>query len=89
VVVLADLAALEVETTDFSERDLAAISVGSPAAVAVEALDATVPGRVARIAYEPVVVGGDVTYPVRVVLGDVPAGLLWGMSVEVAFLGGE
>jgi multidrug resistance efflux pump len=83
VVTLADMSSLRVETTDLSERDVAEISIGQPATVYVEALDQELSGTVVRIAPQAVIVGGDVTYTVVVELDELPAGLRWGMTVEV------
>ncbi|MGC9349413.1 MAG: HlyD family secretion protein [Anaerolineae bacterium] len=82
---LADLTTPQVETTDLSEYDVAEIDVGMGATVYVEALDRDLSGRVTWIALQPTVVGGDVTYPVRITLDETPPDLRWGMSVEVAF----
>lgn len=83
VLTLADLAPLQVTTTDLSERDIARVEVGQSASVYVEALDLTVPGRVIRISPISENVGGDVVYPVTIMLDKQPSGLLWGMSAEV------
>jgi len=82
---LADLATLQVETTDLSERDVAEIKVGMGATVFVEALNLELPGHVTDISLRPTVIAGDVTYPVRVTLDETPAELRWGMTAEVAF----
>ncbi len=89
LVTLADLATLQVETTDLSERDVAEISVGMGATVFVEALNLELPGHVTNISFRPTVTGGDVTYPVRVTLDETPPDLRWGMSAEVAFEGDD
>lgn len=83
VLTLADLASLRVETTDLSERDVARVAVGQPVTVFVEPLGAEIPGRVARIAPQANMVGGDVVYTVVIELDEQPAGLRWGMSTEV------
>ena len=83
VLTLADLSRLQVETTDFSERDVARVAVGQPVTVFVEALGKEIPGRVLRIAPQATVVGGDVVYAVVVALDEQPPDLRWGMSVEV------
>jgi multidrug efflux pump subunit AcrA (membrane-fusion protein) len=83
VLTLADLHHLRVETSDLSELDVARVAAGQAATVYVEALGAEVGGRVVRIAAQATVVGGDVTYAVVVGLDEQPAGLRWGMSVEV------
>lgn len=83
VLVLADLDSLRVETTDLSERDVARVELGQPATVLVEPLQAEVPGKVARIAPQANVIGGDVVYTVVVILDTHPQGLRWGMSADV------
>jgi len=86
---LADLATLQVETTDLSERDVTEIKVGMGATVFVEALNLELPGHVSSISFRPTVSGGDVTYPVLVAFDETPEGLRWGMSAEVAFEGDD
>ena len=83
VLTLADLSQLQVETTDLSERDVTEVQLGHEARVYVEALNADVPGRVARISPLASTVGGDVVYTVVVDLDEQPEGLRLGMSVEV------
>lgn len=83
VLVLANLDALQVTTTDLSERDIARIKIGQTADVHVEALDITITGKVIRISPIAKTIGGDVVYPVTIKLNEQPKGLLWGMSVEV------
>ncbi|MBC8255055.1 MAG: HlyD family efflux transporter periplasmic adaptor subunit, partial [Ardenticatenia bacterium] len=83
VLTLVDLAHLRVETTDLSERDVAQLSVGQPANIYVEALGLEMEGRVARIAHEADIIGGDVVYKVVVELNEQPPGLRWGMSADV------
>ena len=86
ILTLADLHHLQIHTTDLSERDVAQVAAGQQATVYVESLDATVDGQVVRIAPRATTVGGDVVYTVVVDLVDPPAGLRWGMSVEVQIL---
>jgi multidrug efflux pump subunit AcrA (membrane-fusion protein) len=86
VLTLADLHHLQIHTTDLSERDMTQVAAGQSATVYVESLDATVDGQVVRIAPRATTVGGDVVYTVVVDLVDPPAGLRWGMSVEVQIL---
>jgi multidrug efflux pump subunit AcrA (membrane-fusion protein) len=83
VLVLADLSRLQVETTDLSERDVAGVAAGQTVNVSVEALGTQVAGRVVQIASQATTVGGDVVYEVVIALDEQPAGLRWGMSVEV------
>jgi multidrug resistance efflux pump len=83
VVVLGDLAHLQVETSDLSERDVSAVAIGQPVSVFIDALDLEVKGAVASIAPQADTIGGDVVYAVLVELGEQPVGLRWGMSVDV------
>lgn len=83
VLVLADLDRLQVETTDLSERDVVRVAVGQPATVFVKALNEEIAGRVARIAPQASVIGGDVVYGVVIHLDEQPSTLRWGMSVDV------
>jgi HlyD family secretion protein len=83
IVVLADLGALRVETTDLSERDISKVKVGQAAQVYVEPLNSQISGKVSQIAPQAHTVGGDVVYTVTIELDEQPDGLLWGMSVEV------
>lgn len=83
LVTLADLSRLQVETTDFSERDLGRVAVGAPVVLFVEALDRELTGRVERIALQATLAGGDVVYPVTIALNEQPPELRWGMSVDV------
>ena len=83
VLVLGDLDRLQVETSDLSERDVSSVSLGQPASVYVEALNLEFSGVVARIAPQADTIGGDVVYAVVIELDDQPAGLRWGMSVDV------
>jgi multidrug efflux pump subunit AcrA (membrane-fusion protein) len=83
VIVLGDLAHMQIKTTDLSERDIPAVQMGQTANIYVEALDATVTGKVTRISPVSETVGGDVVFPVTIELDEQPQGLLWGMSAEV------
>ena len=83
VLALADLSRLQGETTDLSEKDVSRVAVGDPATVFVTALGKEIKGRVLRIAPRATKVGGDVVYTVVIELDEQPAGLRWGMSVDV------
>ena len=83
VIVLGDLAHMQIKTTDLSERDVPAVQIGQTAKVYIEALDITVTGTVTKISPVSETVGGDVVYPVTIELDEQPDGLLWGMSAEV------
>lgn len=83
-VTLADLSTLYARTTDLSERDVVGIQNGIAATVFIDALNVEVAGLVHDISLQPIVIGGDVTYPVKVELLDSPPGLRWGMTAEVS-----
>jgi multidrug efflux pump subunit AcrA (membrane-fusion protein) len=83
VIILGDLANMQVETTDLSERDVPAVQIGQAVNVYIQALNTNVTGKVIRISPISKVVGGDVVYPVTVKLDEQPDGLLWGMTAEV------
>ena len=83
VVVLGDLAHLQVETSDLSERDVSAVAIGQSVIVYIDALDLEISGEVAGIAPQADTIGGDVVYAVLVELAEQPPGLRWGMSVDV------
>jgi len=89
VLTLADLAHLQVETTDLGERDVVFIYIGQAARVLIEPLDRTIAGRVVSIAPQASRMGGDVVYTVRVDLDEQLPELRWGMSAEVEILPGE
>jgi len=83
VLELADLARMQVETTDLSEQDVDQVQVGQQATVFVEPLGVEIVGHVIDIARQAETVGGDVVYRVVIGLDEQPLGLRWGMSVEV------
>ena len=82
-IVLGDVANMQIETTDLSERDVPNVSIGQAATIYIEALDTTIKGKVTSVSPISDIVGGDVVYKVKVALDEQPAGLLWGMSAEV------
>jgi multidrug efflux pump subunit AcrA (membrane-fusion protein) len=82
---LADVASLQVETTDLSELDVARLQVGDTATISFDALpDVKVTGKIVRIAdkAEP---GSNVTFKVVLALDTIPDGLRWGMTAFVTF----
>jgi HlyD family secretion protein len=87
VVTLADLAHLEVETTDLGERDIPRVAVGRAATVIVQSSNAQLPGIVTAIAPASTIVGGDVVYAVTIALNEQPPDLRWGMTVDVEIAG--
>jgi HlyD family secretion protein len=89
VLTLADLDRLQVETTDLSERDVPLVAVGSPVTILVQASNEQLAGRVAAIAPQSTVVGGDVVYAVTITLDEQPPTLRWGMTVDVEIAGAD
>jgi len=83
VITLADLAHVQIVTTDLSERDVPRVQIGQSVSVYIEALAQTVSGKVIRISPVSETVGGDVVYPVTIELDEQIEGLLWGMTAEV------
>lgn len=65
------------------EQDVAALSLDQPVRVSIHALGLTQDGRISRIAREASGQGGVPYFEVEVVLSQLPAGLLAGMSAEV------
>jgi len=88
VVTLADLAELQVETTDLDEWGAVDVRAGQAVRVVVNALDDRVlSGRVTAIARRGKVLDtGDTAYTVTIVLDQQDADLRWGMTAKVEFL---
>lgn len=89
VVTLATLNALQVETTDLSERDVPIVHIGDPANVFIEALDRNISGKVISVSPRADTVGGDVVFKVTIAPDIQPEGLLWGMTAEVEIQSGK
>jgi RND family efflux transporter MFP subunit len=89
VITLATLNALQVETTDLSERDIPNVQIGDPANIFIEAVDTNISGKVINISPRADMVGGDVIFKVTIVPDTQPEGLLWGMTAEVEIQSGE
>jgi RND family efflux transporter MFP subunit len=83
VIDIANLDNLQIETTDLSELDVAAVKIGQPASIYVEALDEEFPGVVTAISPISDTLGGDVVFKVTIKLDEQTQGLLWGMSADV------
>jgi multidrug efflux pump subunit AcrA (membrane-fusion protein) len=81
VLVMADLGNLGLETTDLSERDIAAVRAGQRAIIRLEAIADPLKGTVSaidpRASTSP---DGDIVYKVTLDLDQQPAQLLWGMT---------
>ena len=86
LILLADLDSLHFETTDLSENNVTAISIGQAATIFVDALEEEFPGTVTRISPISETLGGDVVYRVSVKPNARIDGLLWGMSAEIDFV---
>jgi len=83
VIVMGDLTAFQIETTDLSERDVPAVERGQPATIFIEALNLEMSGKVVEVARVSESLGGDVVYRVTLELDEQADGLRWGMSAEV------
>jgi HlyD family secretion protein len=89
VLQLADLARLQVETTDLNEIDAARIQAGDQAEVTFDALpDISVAGTVQRIGFKSAQ-GSGVNYTVVLELDSIPEALRWGMTAFVDIEVGE
>jgi len=84
VVTLATLDALQLETTDLSERDITKVKIGSPVTISIEASNESIHGKVVGISPKANTVGGDVVFKVTIAFDKQPENLLWGMTAEVA-----
>jgi hypothetical protein len=83
VVTLATLNALQLETTDLSERDITKVEIGAPVNIFIEALNENFTGKVIGISPIADNVGGDVVFKVTIAFEKQPENLLWGMTAEV------
>ena len=83
VITLATLNALQLETTDLSERDIPKVDIGATVNIFVEALNETFTGKVISISPRADTVGGDVVFKVTIAFDKQPENLLWGMTAEV------
>ena len=86
LILIANLDSLHFETTDLSENNVTAISLGQAATIFVDALEEEFPGTVTRISPISETLGGDVVYRVSVKPNARIDGLLWGMSAEIDFV---
>lgn len=83
VLLLADMRALQVETTDLNEIDVARLQLGDTATITFDALPETaIEGTVVGIAPKSAE-GSGVNFPVTLELSELPAELLWGMTAFV------
>jgi len=88
IVTLADLAELQVETTDLDEWGAVDVQVDQRVRITINALeDRVLSGRVAAIAPRGKVLDtGDTAYTVTILLQRQDPGLRWGMTTKVEFL---
>ena len=84
LVVVSDVGNMHVKTTALSELDIVRVQIGANAEVLIEALDESFPATVISISPLANTLGGDVVYEVTLSFDDSPAGLLNGMTAEVA-----
>ncbi len=81
--VIGDLAHLQIETTDLSERDIAGVQIGQTAAIHIKALNQDFIGKVVAIAPIATKHDADWVYKVTIEFDKPPQNLLWGMSADV------
>lgn len=85
-VMLGDISAWQVETTDLVEQDIINIQPGDPVTVAIDAIPSLkLPGVVNRIKQMGIASKGDTTYTVFIDLEESDPRLLWNMKAFVAF----
>ncbi len=84
VVTLATLNALQVETTDLSERDITKVKIGAPVKITIKGLNQDFSGKVIGISPKADTVGGDVVFKVTIGFDKQPQNLLWGMTAEIS-----
>jgi len=85
IIGVSDVANLQVETTDLSERDIPQVSVGQSVKVLVEPLSTEITGHVIAISPVAGTLGGDVVYKTTIALDNLPESIRAGMSVTVQF----
>jgi HlyD family secretion protein len=83
VIVIADLANLQVETTDLNEIDAARVKVGNPVSVTFDALPGVQVGGVVKSIAPKASEGSGVNYTAVIVLDELPELLRWGMTAFV------
>lgn len=83
VVTLASLDALQLETTDLSERDITAVKIGAPVTIFIESMNEEFTGKVVGISPRADITSGDSIFKVTIAFDRQPQNLLWGMTAEV------
>jgi multidrug resistance efflux pump len=89
VLVVANLADLQVETTDLNEIDAARVKVGNPVTVTFDALPGVEVKGVVKSVAPKASEGSGVNYTVVVTLDELPELLRWGMTAFVDIEVGE
>ncbi len=85
-VMLGDISAWQVETTDLVEQDIINIQPGDPVTVAIDAIPSLkLPGVVTRVKQMGIASKGDTTYTVFIDLEESDPRILWNMKAFVAF----
>jgi multidrug resistance efflux pump len=85
LIVISDVANLQVVTTDLSERDVPNVNIEQNVTVFVDALNAEIKGHVTNISSVADTLGGDVIYKTTIALDELPEGIRSGMSVTVHY----
>jgi HlyD family secretion protein len=86
MVMLGDISAWQVETTDITEVDIVKINVGDPVTISLDAIpDLMLEGRVNRIKSIGENIKGDTTYTVYIDVDTTDTRLLWNMKAFVIF----
>lgn len=83
VATIGDLAHLQVETTDLSERDIAGVRVGQTASLTLKAFDGPLSGKVIAVAPKSNEYKDDNVFKVTIELTHPQSGLLWGMTGDI------
>ena len=84
LVIVSGLENIQVKTTDLSERDILRVQIGASAEIAIDALGESFRATVVSISPVADTLGGDVVYEVTLDFEEKPAGILGGMTAEVA-----
>lgn len=83
VVTLASLDSLQLETTDLSERDIAAVKIGATVNIFIASMNENFTGKVIGISPRADVTNGDSIFKVTIAFDQQPQNLLWGMTATI------
>jgi len=84
LLVVSDMANLQINTTDLSERDITKVKVGAIATIFIDALNEEFSGKVSTISPIADTLGGDVIYEITLSFDAPPENALNGMTAEVS-----